>query len=77
MSVDNLWSQTLLHTKSHFFLTFADTPKTKVGCRLYFRGRMHCWWIFDFETDYILFIISAILIKIYVIPWRIYRVIHE
>jgi hypothetical protein len=21
-------------------------------CRLYFRGRMHCWWIFDFETDY-------------------------
>jgi hypothetical protein len=21
-------------------------------CRLYFPGRMHCWWIFDFETDY-------------------------
>jgi hypothetical protein len=19
---------------------------------MYFRGRMHCWWIFDFETDY-------------------------
>jgi hypothetical protein len=19
---------------------------------LYFRGRMQCWWIFDFETDY-------------------------
>jgi hypothetical protein len=23
-------------------------------CRLYFRGRMQCWWIFDFETDYTL-----------------------
>jgi hypothetical protein len=22
-------------------------------CRLYFRGRMHCRWSFDFETDYI------------------------
>jgi hypothetical protein len=21
-------------------------------CRLYFRGRMPCWWIFDFETNY-------------------------
>jgi hypothetical protein len=21
-------------------------------CRLYFRGGMQCWWIFDFETDY-------------------------
>jgi hypothetical protein len=21
-------------------------------CQLYFRGRMQCWWIFDFETDY-------------------------
>jgi hypothetical protein len=21
-------------------------------CRLYFRGKMQCWWIFDFETDY-------------------------
>jgi hypothetical protein len=20
--------------------------------RLYFRGRMQCWWIFDFETGY-------------------------
>jgi hypothetical protein len=20
--------------------------------RLYFRGRMQCWWIVDFETDY-------------------------
>jgi hypothetical protein len=25
-------------------------------CRLYFRGRMQCWWIFDFETDYSFFI---------------------
>jgi hypothetical protein len=24
-------------------------------CRLYFRGRMQCWWIFDFETDYMYF----------------------
>jgi hypothetical protein len=21
-------------------------------CRLYFRGRLQCSWIFDFETDY-------------------------
>jgi hypothetical protein len=25
-------------------------------CRFYFRGRMQCWWIFDFETDYTQFI---------------------
>jgi hypothetical protein len=23
--------------------------------RLYFRGRMQCWWIFDFETNYMLY----------------------
>jgi hypothetical protein len=38
----------------NFFLTIADTLKNKSWrrCRLYFRGRMQSWWIFDFETDY-------------------------
>jgi hypothetical protein len=42
-----------------FFITplFSDTcrytkNKSWRRCRLYFRGRMQCWWIFDFETDY-------------------------
>jgi hypothetical protein len=42
-----------------FFITtlFSDTCKYTKNkswrrCRLYFRGRMQCWWIFDFETDY-------------------------
>jgi hypothetical protein len=39
-----LFSDTCRHTKN----------KSRRRCRLYFRGRMHCWWIFDFETDYIL-----------------------
>jgi hypothetical protein len=36
------------------FLILADTLKNKSWrrCRLYFRGRMQCWWIFDFETGY-------------------------
>jgi hypothetical protein len=37
-----LFSDTCRHTKN----------KSRRRCRLYFRGRMHCWWIFDFETDY-------------------------
>jgi hypothetical protein len=38
-----------------FITPLTDTLKTKVGdvVRLYFRGRLQCWWIFDFETDYI------------------------
>jgi hypothetical protein len=42
-----------------YFLTprFSDTFKHTKNkswrrCRLYFRGRMQCWWIFDFETNY-------------------------
>jgi hypothetical protein len=39
--------------------TFPDTCKQTKNkswrrCRLYFRGRMQCWWIFDFETNYTL-----------------------
>jgi hypothetical protein len=35
------------------FPTFANTKnKSWRRCRLYFRGRMQCWWIFDFETNY-------------------------
>jgi hypothetical protein len=37
-----LFSDTCKHTKN----------KSWRRCRLYFRGRMQCWWIFDFETDY-------------------------
>jgi hypothetical protein len=38
-----------------FFLTFANKHtenKSWRRCRLCFRGRMQCWWIFGFETDY-------------------------
>jgi hypothetical protein len=40
-----------------YFITprFSDTHtknKSWRRCRLYFRGRMQCWWIFDFETNY-------------------------
>jgi hypothetical protein len=42
-----------------FFITqfFSDTcrhtkNKSWRRCRLYFRGRMQCQWIFDFEQDY-------------------------
>jgi hypothetical protein len=49
---------------SFFFITplFSDTCKYNENkswrrCRLYFRCRMQCWWIFDFETDNILFFI--------------------
>jgi hypothetical protein len=42
-----------------YFITprFSDTFKHTKNkswrrCRLYFRGRMQCWWIFDFETNY-------------------------
>jgi hypothetical protein len=43
--------------------TFSDTcrhtkNKSRRSCRLYFRGRMHCWWIFDFETNYRCIIVS-------------------
>jgi hypothetical protein len=38
-----LFSDTCKHTKN----------KSWRRCRLYFRERMQCWWIFDFETDYI------------------------
>jgi hypothetical protein len=36
------FSDTCKHTKN----------KSWRRCRLYFRGRMQCWWIFDYETDY-------------------------
>jgi hypothetical protein len=42
-----------------YFITphLSDTSKHTKNkswrrCRLYFRGRMQCWWIFDFETNY-------------------------
>jgi hypothetical protein len=40
---------------SFFFLTFVNKHtenKSWRRCRLCFRGRMQCWWIFGFETDY-------------------------
>jgi hypothetical protein len=40
-----LFSDTCRHTKN----------KSWRRCRLYFRDRKQCWWIFDFETDYSLF----------------------
>jgi hypothetical protein len=51
-----------------FFITpfFSDTcrhtkNKSWRRCRLYFRGRMQCWWIFDFETDYNLSLFDTML----------------
>jgi hypothetical protein len=41
--ITSLFSDICRHTKN----------KSWRRCRLYFRGRMQCWWIFDFETDYI------------------------
>jgi hypothetical protein len=41
-----LFSDTCRHTKN----------KSPRRYRLYFRCRMHCWWIFDFETDYSCFL---------------------
>jgi hypothetical protein len=37
-----LFSVACRHTKN----------KSWQRCRLFFRGRMQCWWVFDFETDY-------------------------
>jgi hypothetical protein len=53
--------------------TFSDTCKHTKNkswrrCRLYFRGRMQCWWIFDFETDYTLLNKPVIIIQQVVIP---------
>jgi hypothetical protein len=36
-----------------FFDTCRHTKnKSWRRCRLCFPGKMQCWWIFDFETDY-------------------------
>jgi hypothetical protein len=35
----------------------------KLRLWLYFRDRMHCWWIFDFETNYIIRTISSFVIR--------------
>jgi hypothetical protein len=40
--ITQLFSDTCKHTKS----------KSWWRCRLYFRDKMQCWWIFDSETDY-------------------------
>jgi hypothetical protein len=45
---------------TQLFPTLANTLKNAKNkswrrCRLYFRCRMQCWWIFDFETNYSLF----------------------
>jgi hypothetical protein len=34
-------------------------------CRLYFRGRMQCWWIFDFETDYTIRFLNSRTVKVF------------
>jgi hypothetical protein len=52
-----------------FFLILANKLKKKKlkqnwrRCRLYFRGRMQCWWIFDFETDYSVFWCAILTLK--------------
>jgi hypothetical protein len=53
-----------------YFITprFSDTFKHTKNkswrrCRVYFRGRMQCWWIFDFETNYTIFIFKINEIK--------------
>jgi hypothetical protein len=57
-----LFSDMCRHTKN----------KSWRRCRLYFRGRMQCWWIFDFETDYTLFNLFLILKQIiFVIGYKI------
>jgi hypothetical protein len=48
--------------------TCKQTKKKKLKqnwrrCRLYFRGRMQCWWIFDFETDYSVFWCAILTLK--------------
>jgi hypothetical protein len=50
-------TKTTVQQFSFITLLFSDTcrdTKNKIWrrCRLYFRGRMQCWWIFNFETDY-------------------------
>jgi hypothetical protein len=53
-----------------YFITprFSDTFKHTKNkswrrCRLYFRGRMQCWWIFDFETNYSYLCITLVKIR--------------
>jgi hypothetical protein len=44
---------TVLFHNPTLFDTFKHTKNKSSGrCRLYFRGRMQCWWIFDFDTNY-------------------------
>jgi hypothetical protein len=48
-------TKTTIQQFSFITLLFSDTcrhTKNKIWrrCRLYFRGRMQCWWIFNFET---------------------------
>jgi hypothetical protein len=40
------------HNPTFFDICRHTKNKSWRRCRLYFRGRMHCWWIFNFETDY-------------------------
>jgi hypothetical protein len=60
MRMKNTINYDLNNCQQFSFITplFSDTckhnkKKSWRRCRLYFRGRMQCWWIFDFETDYI------------------------
>jgi hypothetical protein len=54
MNYDQNGCQQFYFITPRFSDTFKHTKnKSWRRCRLYFRGRMQCWWIFDFETNYI------------------------
>jgi hypothetical protein len=53
MNYDQNGCQQFYFITPRFSDTFKHTKnKSWRRCRLYFRGRMQCWWIFDFETNY-------------------------
>jgi hypothetical protein len=53
MNYDQNDCPTVFFHNPTFFDTCRHTKnKSWRRCRLYFRGRMQCWWIFDFEIDY-------------------------
>jgi hypothetical protein len=54
MNYDQNGCQQFYFITPRFSDTFKHTKnKSWRRCRLYFRGRMQCWWIFHFETNYI------------------------
>jgi hypothetical protein len=53
MNYDQNDCQQFYFLTPHFSDTFKHTKnKSWRRCQLYFRGRMQCWWIFDFGTNY-------------------------